>query len=109
MSKYKVGDVVVIRSDLYMSERYGKRGLIVIGDMVKYRGMTREISKIDREFDGEDTWYRLTDTPCLWSGDMFAGLADDLEPAVTVIIPDTAQLNDRLKAGDNFLDMFTYE
>lgn len=108
MSKYKVGDVVVIRSDLYMGEHYGKRGLIVIGDMVKYRGMTREISKIDQEFDGEDTWYRLTDTPCLWCDNMFEGLAED-EPSVTVVLPDTAEFNDRLRAGADFFDMFTYE
>lgn len=108
MSKYKVGDVVVIRSDLYMSGRYGKRGLIVIGDMVKYRGMTREISKIDQEFDGEDTWYRLTDTPCLWCDDMFEGLAED-ESSATVVLPNTAEFNARLKTGAGILDMFTYE
>ena len=108
MSKYKVGDVVVTRSDLCTGERYGKERLIFVGDMSKYRGMVCEISEVCDEFNSGDAWYHLKNVPCMWSDDMFEGFAED-EPFVTVVLPDTAEFNDRLRAGADFFDMFTYE
>ena len=108
MSKYKVGDVVVTRSDLCPSERYGKERLVFVGDMSKYRGMVCEISEVYKVFNSGDTWYHLKNAPCIWCDDMFEDFAED-EPFVTVVLPDTAEFNDRLRAGADFFDMFTYE
>ena len=70
--KYKVGDVVRIKDNLQVGEKYG--GCNVIDDMLKYRGMVDTIEYIDKEGD-----YHLANdnNPYVWNKDM-------LEPALTV-------------------------
>ena len=69
-SKYKIGDKVKVRSDLRQGDRYG--GMYVLIDMVKYRGKTVTIDRVER--NGE--YYGIeghADT--FWTNDMFEGLA----------------------------------
>lgn len=109
MSKYKVGDRVIVRKDLEEWEEYGVDNVDVATGMLDYRGKTLTISHIlswlhdSYECEEDDEIYT-------WSADMFVGFAEEYdEPPITVIVPETAALNDRLKAGHSFLDMFTYE
>lgn len=106
MYKYNVGDRVLVREDLEADTEYGEEHVTFVESMMRHRG---EILTIEMKYKDCEDCYKCSGNFWTWSGDMFVGLADDIEPDVTVIIPDTAQLNDRLKAGDNFLDMFTYE
>lgn len=70
--EYKIGDVVRIKDNLQVGEKYG--GCNVIDDMLKYRGMVDSIEYIDKEGD-----YHLANdnNPYVWNKDM-------LEPALTV-------------------------
>jgi hypothetical protein len=70
--EYKIGDVVRIKDNLQVGEKYG--GCNVIDDMLKYRGMVDIIEYIDKEGD-----YHLANdnNPYVWNKDM-------LEPALTV-------------------------
>lgn len=70
--EYKIGDVVRIKDNLQVGEKYG--GCNVIDDMLKYRGMVDTIEYIDKEGD-----YLLANdnNPYVWNKDM-------LEPALTV-------------------------
>ena len=70
--EYKIGDVVKIKDNLQVGEKYG--GCNVIDDMLKYRGMVDTIEYIDKEGD-----YHLANdnNPYVWNKDM-------LEPALTV-------------------------
>lgn len=70
--EYKIGDVVRIKDNLQVGEKYG--GCNVIDDMLKYRGMVDTIEYIDKEGD-----YHLANdnNPYVWNKDM-------LEPALTV-------------------------
>lgn len=70
--EYKIGDVVRIKDNLQLGEKYG--GCNVIDDMLKYRGMVDTIEYIDKEGD-----YHLANdnNPYVWNKDM-------LEPALTV-------------------------
>lgn len=69
---YKIGDLVRIKDNLQVGEKYG--GCNVIDDMLKYRGMVDTIEYIDKEGD-----YLLANdnNPYVWNKDM-------LEPALTV-------------------------
>lgn len=70
--EYKIGDVVRIKDNLQVGEKYG--GCNVIDDMLKYRGMVDTIEYIDKEGD----YYLANDNnPYAWNKDM-------LEPALTV-------------------------
>lgn len=70
--EYKIGDVVRIKDNLQVGEKYG--GCNVIDDMLKYRGMVDTIEYIDKEGD----YYLANDNnPYVWNKDM-------LEPALTV-------------------------
>lgn len=70
--EYKIGDVVKIKDNLQVGEKYG--GCNVIDDMLKYRGMVDTIEYID----GEGDYYLANDNnPYVWNKDM-------LEPALTV-------------------------
>lgn len=70
--EYKIGDLVRIKDNLQVGEKYG--GCNVIDDMLKYRGMVDSIEYIDKEGD-----YHLANdnNPYVWNKDM-------LEPALTV-------------------------
>lgn len=70
--EYKIGDLVRIKDNLQVGEKYG--GCNVIDDMLKYRGMVDTIEYIDKEGD-----YHLANdnNPYVWNKDM-------LEPALTV-------------------------
>lgn len=70
--EYKIGDVVRIKDNLQVGEKYG--GCNVIDDMLKYRGMVDTIEYIDKEGD-----YHLANdnNPYVWNKDM-------LEPALTI-------------------------
>ena len=70
--EYKIGDVVRIKDNLQVGEKYG--GCNVIDDMLKYRGMVDIIEYIDKEGD-----YHLANdnNPYVWNKDM-------LEPALTI-------------------------
>lgn len=70
--EYKIGDVVRIKDNLQVGEKYG--GCNVIDDMLKYTGMVDTIEYIDKEGD-----YHLANdnNPYVWNKDM-------LEPALTV-------------------------
>lgn len=70
--EYKIGDVVKIREDLQVGERYGECS--VIPDMLKFRGAVDSIEYIDRDGDYHLATY---DNPYVWNKDM-------LEAALTV-------------------------
>lgn len=107
MHKYKVGDCVIVRDDLEIRKEYGIDSIDVAAEMLEYRNKILTISNIigwlEDSYECEEDNERYT-----WSADMFVGLAENAEPHITVIVPETATLNDRLRAGDNFLDMFQY-
>ena len=109
MPKYNVGDRVVIRSDLRDGVNYGRSQLLFVRGMEKYLGEIHKIDCILIEFEGIDTWYKMKGIGYSWCDDMIEGLADDLEFLVTIHIPETDEINTRLKAGTEFLDMFKYE
>lgn len=70
--EYKIGDVVKIRENLQVGERYGECS--VIPDMLKFRGAVDSIEYIDQDGD-----YHLANdnNPYVWNKDM-------LEPALTI-------------------------
>lgn len=70
--EYKIGDVVKIRENLQVGERYAECS--VIPDMLKFRGAVDSIEYIDQDGD-----YHLANdnNPYVWNKDM-------LEPALTV-------------------------
>lgn len=70
--EYKIGDVVRIKDNLQVGEKYG--GCNVIDDMLKYRGMVDTIEYID---DDGDFYLASEDNAFAWNKDM-------LEPALTV-------------------------
>lgn len=70
--EYKVGDLVKIRENLQVGERYGECS--VIPDMLKFRGTVDTIEYIDKDGDYHLATY---DNPYVWNKDM-------LEPALTV-------------------------
>lgn len=63
--KYKIGDMVRIKSNLQEGEKYG--GCNVIDDMLKYRGTIDIIENIDEDGD-----YHLTNdnNPYVWNEEM---------------------------------------
>lgn len=70
--EYKIGDVVRIKDNLQVGEKYG--GCNVINDMLPFRGTIDIIEYID----GEGDYYLANDNnPYVWNKDM-------LEPALTV-------------------------
>lgn len=70
--EYKIGDVVKIRENLQVGERYAECS--VIEDMMQFRGLVDTIEYIDQDGD-----YHLANdnNPYVWNKDM-------LEPALTV-------------------------
>lgn len=70
--EYKIGDVVKIRENLQVGERYGECS--VIPDMLKFRGAVDSIEYIDQDGD-----YHLANdnNPYVWNKDM-------LEPTLTI-------------------------
>lgn len=70
--EYKIGDVVKIRENLQVGERYGECS--VIPDMLKFRGAVDSIEYIDQDGD-----YHLANdnNPYVWNKDM-------IEPALTI-------------------------
>jgi hypothetical protein len=70
--EYKIGDVVKIRENLQVGERYAECS--VIPDMLKFRGAVDSIEYIDQDGD-----YHLANdnNPYVWNKDM-------LEPALTI-------------------------
>lgn len=70
--EYKIGDVVKIRENLQVGERYAECS--VISDMLKFRGAVDSIEYIDQDGD-----YHLANdnNPYVWNKDM-------LEPALTI-------------------------
>lgn len=70
--EYKIGDLVKIREDLQVGEKYGECS--VIPDMLKFRGAVDTIEYIDKDGDYHLATY---DNPYVWNKDM-------LEPALTI-------------------------
>lgn len=70
--KYKVGDMVRIRKDLMIFERYGKQTFVE--QMEKYKGMPATISEVF-----SDTYYIKEDKGenWNWTDEMFEGLVKD--------------------------------
>ncbi len=70
--EYKIGDLVKIKDNLQVGERYGECS--VIPDMLKFRGAVDSIEYIDQDGD-----YHLANdnNPYVWNKDM-------LEPALTI-------------------------
>lgn len=92
--KYKIGDVVKIREDLQVGEKYGE--CEVVEDMLKYKGTTHIIKNID--FDG-DYILKSMDNPAdtnyyPWHKDMLepVELKDNLKESTNV---------DKIKGGNN--------
>lgn len=70
--EYKIGDLVKIREDLQVGERYGECS--VISDMLQFRGLVDTIEYIDQDGDYHLATYN---NPYVWNKDM-------LEPALTI-------------------------
>ncbi len=66
MSKYKVGDRVKVRNDIKRLESY--RGVSVTGGMAKMAGETFTVASAHYE---EGWYYRLAETGCIWTDEMF--------------------------------------
>lgn len=81
--KYKVGDRVVVRSDLrigttyYMEDREDYDSLV--DEMAKLMGCTVTITRAGSK-------YRIRECRFNWTDEMFAGLEDELETDVTYLI-----------------------
>jgi hypothetical protein len=73
--KYKVGDKVIVRSDLKKSVLYG--GLCVVAEMIK-----KKIVTIASVHDG---YYKVVEDDYEWTDEMFEGLVDDELTAEEVI------------------------
>ena len=78
---YRVGDRVVIRSDLVENQKYSmldkSQTDIVNSSMMEYRGKTATISWY------ENGKYKLREFDWYWTDEMFEGLESDLSSAVT--------------------------
>lgn len=76
MAKYKVGDKVLVRSDLECHKTYGSNGVIdsVVEEMMEFCGKAVTISTV---FDNGK--YRIKEDDCGWNfvEEMFVGLAED--------------------------------
>ena len=70
--EYKIGDVVRIKDNLQVGEKYGECS--VIEDMLQFRGLVDTIEYIDQDGDYHLATYN---NPYVWNKDM-------LEPALTV-------------------------
>lgn len=84
--KYKVGDKVKIRSDLYIGGNYsmedGSKPINFVRNMEKFKGTVQEIAGIDCER------YILKNDSHLWTDEMIEGKADEKPNWKLVIIPD---------------------
>lgn len=65
MKQYKIGDIVRIKDDLQVGEKYGECN--VIEDMLQFRGAIDIIERID--WDG-DFYLRADDNAYAWNKDM---------------------------------------
>lgn len=57
--KYKVGDKVRVKNDLFVNEQYGN-GVWFRNDMARYEGQVVTISKV------EDDFYNIEEDKCRW-------------------------------------------
>lgn len=112
MSRYKVGDIVTVRSDLREGESYymddGNNYNNVITEMLELRGKTVRISRVDR-YDGQYQLYEDL-SGCYWTDEMF----ESMLPAEndTTVIDDSEMVFD--KNIDELIDLlntrgFLYE
>lgn len=94
MSKYKVGDKVVIRDDLVINYTYG--GYMWIESMEKFKGKVVTIQNVN------NFCYDIEEMHCGWTDEMIKGLAKD-EEGVKMInnieVGMKLQLKDDLDAG----------
>lgn len=75
MSKYQVGDVVLVRSDLNLQDTYfcetGEGWDNAMSEMLKFRGKAVTISKVDS--DGYNIEEELGFIKWNWTDEMFSG------------------------------------
>lgn len=103
--KYEIGDVVKVREDLQVGEKYGE--LNVMDYMLPFRGTLDIIENIDPDGD-----YHLANNnnPYVWSGGMLepVELKDDLKEKikggnnVKYKIGDVVEIRDDLKKGEKY-------
>lgn len=97
MVKYKVGDVVTVRSDLEVRKMYGK--ITFLSDMEKLKGKKVTISEVHFE----EKAYRIKELNYWYDEAMFIGLAKDMKESVNMLekleVGMTIQLKDELDAG----------
>ena len=97
MSKFKVGDKVVIRDDLQNYEKFGT--LTVTQSMRDMHGKTSTIT--DVFFDGDTVYqldrYRISGSPWLWCNDCFS--SSKASYPVTVITTDGTTTTATLREG----------
>lgn len=92
-TKYKPGDIVVVRSDLNTTTKYkmeqSSHWNVATNAMTKLRGCCVTIQKIPY------TQYEISELPgCCWTDEMFEGKAED-------ILSDIPSFYDYIGGGEN--------
>lgn len=95
MSKYKVGDKVLIREDLEVSKYYGSCS--VVPRMKKYLGQIATIERIDIDGDYE---IDLDDKEWSWTEEMIEKLVEEKEE--TFEVGDLVKIREDLRHGNDF-------
>lgn len=89
MTRYKIGDKVLVRGDLVVGERYAMDGesparCAFIYEMKPFSGTIATIENILG--NGPDARYLVEGSMWHWTDDMFAGLAVDLQDDAVIDI-----------------------
>lgn len=101
MTTYQVGDKVIVRDDLdctsyAMYDTDNPRTMVVVDEMLSFRGREVTITKIADSYDGDFYYIAEDEGDFFWSDDMFSGRADD------------SQLEDDPAAWDSFFKNFSH-
>lgn len=93
IDKYKVGDVVTVRSDLEYCQGYGANA--VNGDMMNYRGQEVTIKSIVNESRGQ---YTIEEADWTWTTEMFVSKSNGITTPEGF---DDYKVGDKVKVKDN--------
>ena len=83
VTKYALGDEVVVRADLVNRKVYNMRGdptgLFAVKDMLHLRGVPVKIVSVDTKYNQPYLCYKINEEPCgvRWTDEMFEGYVSD--------------------------------